>query len=163
MKKVFVAGSLFLVFTMFTPLYSADAQSVPNIPSDAYKSSSPTSGFENFDVTAARQNLGSNTSSGGACSSIASNGLNGVVGCLVGMFNIAIYLMMAASVVYTVYGAFLMITNEEKRENGKQTIYHGIIGLFVMISIWGFVNILDKTFNLSKIGSDQVIPKSFIK
>ncbi len=42
-----------------------------------------------------------------------------------------------------------MITKEEKREEAKQTVYYGIIGLFVMISIWGFVNILDKTFNLA--------------
>ncbi len=66
--------------------------------------------------------------------------------------------MIAATVVYTIYGAFLMVSDEEKREAGKQMIYYGIIGVFVMISVWGFVNILDKTFNLSN--SKSLTPKS---
>jgi hypothetical protein len=55
---------------------------------------------------------------------------------------------MAGAVVYIVWGAFQMITSEEKRASGRDTIVYGVIGLFVMISIWGFVNILDRTFNL---------------
>jgi hypothetical protein len=87
-----------------------------------------------------------------ACSNLANEGLKGVVVCLSSLFQTIIYLIMAASVVYVVWGAFLMIRSEEKREEGKQIIYHGIIGLFVMISIWGLVSILDNTFNLSKVG-----------
>ncbi len=42
-----------------------------------------------------------------------------------------------------------MIYSEEKREEGKQTVYYGVIALFVMMSIWGFVNILNNTFRLN--------------
>ncbi len=66
--------------------------------------------------------------------------------------------MIAVTVVYVVYGAFLMTSNEEKRETGKQMIYYGIIGVFAMISIWGFVNILNSTFNLS---ANPITPPSF--
>jgi hypothetical protein len=98
------------------------------------------------------------------CGSLVTSdrGLGAVVDCLVVLFNYAVYIIMSAAVVYIVYGAFLMISNEEKRENGKQIIYHGIIGLFVMISIWGFVNILDNTFRLSDATSSNVIPASLI-
>jgi len=85
----------------------------------------------------------------GACTDLGDSGLDGVVECLISIFGDIIMVLIAASVVYVVYGAFLMISNEEKREDGKKIIYHGIIGLFVMISIWGLVNILDNTFNLS--------------
>jgi hypothetical protein len=88
----------------------------------------------------------------GACSTLARDGLGGVVNCLVAFFNAAIYLLISLSVLYTMYGAFIMISNEEKRDSGKQIIYHGIIGLFVMVSIWGFVNILNSTFRLSSQG-----------
>jgi hypothetical protein len=55
---------------------------------------------------------------------------------------------MAGAVVYVIYGAFQMITSEEKRQSGKDTIVYGIIGLFVMVSVWGLVNILTSTFKL---------------
>ncbi len=98
------------------------------------------------------------------CSTLARDGLNGVVTCVISIFNIAIYLMIAGAVVYIMYGAFTMISNEEKREEAKKTIYYGIIGLFVMTSIWGLVNILDNTFKLSSSGnSTTVLNKSFIK
>lgn len=86
---------------------------------------------------------------GGACSNLGSTGLNGVVSCLVGIMGNIIVLLMAAAVLFVVYGAFEMIYSEEKREAGKQRIYYGIIGLFVMVSIWGLVAILDSSFNLS--------------
>ena len=96
-------------------------------------------------------------SAGTGCSSISEHGLEGLVECAISIFNYAIYLMLSASVVYIIYGAFNMISSEEKRDAGKQTIYYGIIGLFVMISIWGLVNILANTFGLSGVTSSDVI------
>jgi len=93
-----------------------------------------------------------------ACSSLSSNGLAGVVSCITGFINTAIGLIIAAAVLYIIWGAFTMIRSEEKREEGKKIILYGIIGLFVMISIWGFVNILDRTFGLSLDASSVRIP-----
>jgi len=73
-------------------------------------------------------------------------------------FNYFIYLITALTVVYTIVGAFNMIGSEDKREDGKTAVYHGIIGLFVMMSIWGFVNILDATFRLS--GGSPITPRT---
>lgn len=36
--------------------------------------------------------------------------------------------------------------NEEKRQGGRDLMIFGIIALFVMVSVWGFVNILSNTF-----------------
>jgi hypothetical protein len=38
--------------------------------------------------------------------------------------------------------------NEEARKEGKKVIIFGIVGLFVMVSVWGLVNILQETTNL---------------
>jgi hypothetical protein len=98
-----------------------------------------------------------------ACESIT-DGLRAVVDCLISLMQTVMVLLIAASVVYTVYGAFLMISSEEKRDSGKSIIYHGIIGLFVMVSIWGFVAILDNTFNLSggqPISVPEITPAGF--
>ncbi len=83
-----------------------------------------------------------------ACGSIGSQGITGVVNCVIAFFNAGIYIMMSLAVVFTIYGAFQMVASEEKRESGRQRIIYGIIGLFVMISVWGFVNILKNTFGL---------------
>lgn len=97
-----------------------------------------------------------------ACTQFADNGVMGVVNCLKSVFAVLINLMVAASVVVIVWGAFKMIYNEEGRDEAKKTIYYGVIGLFVMISIWGLVNILDNTFKLSRSGPTtmpQILPR----
>lgn len=88
------------------------------------------------------------TSGAGSCSTLTQNGLNGIVNCILGILDRIVIVLMAAAVAYIVWGAFQMITSEEKRKSGRDIIVYGVIGLFAMISIWGFVNILDKTFNL---------------
>lgn len=64
-----------------------------------------------------------------------------VLGILWGIFN------------YVVHGA-----EEEKRAEGKKFMLYGIICLFIMLSIWGFVNILDRTFSLDNTIKTQKIP-----
>lgn len=43
---------------------------------------------------------------------------------------------------------FLNPDNEEKRKNGKSYMVWGLIALFVMISMWGIVGVLTKTFGI---------------
>jgi hypothetical protein len=90
-----------------------------------------------------------------ACRTIKSQGLTGIANCAIGFFNAAVYFLMTLAVIFTVLGAFQMIASEEKRESGKQRVIYGIIGLFVMVSIWGFVNILERTFGT---GGEQARP-----
>ncbi|MES2060258.1 MAG: hypothetical protein V4438_04475 [Patescibacteria group bacterium] len=44
--------------------------------------------------------------------------------------------------------------NEEKRAAGRDLMWFGIIALFVMISVWGFVSILTRSF----FGTDASFP-----
>lgn len=57
--------------------------------------------------------------------------------------------LIALAVVSFIYGIVQMVLNpenEEKRKAGKQFMIWGIIGLFVMISIWSLVGVLSDTF-----------------
>lgn len=49
--------------------------------------------------------------------------------------------------------------NEEKRQLGRQVMIYGIVTLFVMISLWGFVNILTNTFFGEEKGIPNYLPK----
>lgn len=87
-------------------------------------------------------------SRGISCGNLTVGGLGGVSNCIISILDNIVILLMAAAVVVIVWGAFQMIYSEEKRKSGRETVVYGIIGLFVMVSIWGLVNILTNTFNL---------------
>jgi hypothetical protein len=59
--------------------------------------------------------------------------------------------LIGLGVVVFIYGVLVLVFSEggEKKEEGKQYMFWGIIGIFVMVSVWGLVNILISTFNLS--------------
>jgi hypothetical protein len=66
--------------------------------------------------------------------------------------NAVIQLLYAVAFVFFLYGIFKFFFaqqgDEKGRQAGKQFILYGLIGLFVLFSIWGLVNLL-----LSSIGA----------
>ncbi len=150
MKKFIFAVTVFsLMFTVLMPVF-VEAQGgvlAPRPGDPTYATKLPTSGGTNASVVT--QGGASPTATPSGCLNLTTGGLAGIVGCVLTIFNYAIILMIAGAVVMVIWGAFMMITTEEKRASGRQTVIYGIIGLFVMISVWGFVTILDRTFNLS--------------
>ncbi len=61
-------------------------------------------------------------------------------------------LLIALAVIYFLYGVvtFVMASgDEEKQGKAKEVILYGIIGIFVMVSVWGLVNFLVGSFNLN--------------
>lgn len=71
------------------------------------------------------------------------------------LIAIAVVILLVAIVRYITAGE-----DEEKKKNSKSLIIYAIIGLFVMVSIWGLVNILSGTFNLENDVPDvDVLPQ----
>lgn len=59
-----------------------------------------------------------------------------------------IQLIFAAAVLYFVYGVFTYIRRSDdssERINGANHILWSSVGLFIMISVWGIIAILEKT------------------
>lgn len=57
--------------------------------------------------------------------------------------------LFGLAIVAFIWGIIQMVINpenEEKRKAGKQYMVWGIIGLFVMVSIWALVGVLSNTF-----------------
>ena len=67
--------------------------------------------------------------------------------------NIAVPLIFALAFVVFIFGVFRFFIagghDEEKRESGKQLMIYGLVGFFVMVSVWGLVHILTGTLNLN--------------
>lgn len=77
----------------------------------------------------------------------------GILGKLVPMLiAVAVIILLVAILGYIKAGG-----DEDKKKTYKDLMIYGIIGLFVMVSIWGLVGILDKTLNL-----DNTIPDTEI-
>lgn len=60
-------------------------------------------------------------------------------------------LILAAAVVYFLWNVFKFVMaagDSEKREEGQKGIIYGVIGIAVMVSIWGLVNFLTSTAGL---------------
>lgn len=70
--------------------------------------------------------------------------------------NVLVPLIFAVAFIVFIWGIFNYFiaggANEEKRKEGRSLIVWGLIGFFVMISVWGLVNILVYSFGLNHRG-----------
>jgi NADH:ubiquinone oxidoreductase subunit 2 (subunit N) len=65
--------------------------------------------------------------------------------------NILVPVLFAVSFIVFLWGAFqtfiMGATSEETKEKGKSLMLWSLIGFFVMVSVWGLVNILTGTIS----------------
>ena len=81
-----------------------------------------------------------------------------LVSCVIGIINSVIPVIVAITVLYIVWGAFNLTKSEgEDRKKWSQVILYGVVGLFIMVSIYGIVNILVGTF---KFGTSTITTPS---
>ncbi len=92
--------------------------------------------------------------------STISNGLESVTD----LINRLIPIVISIALLLFLIGIVQFVTaggDEEKRAAARGMIIFGIIALFVMVSAWGFVNILTKTFFTgSNLSAPDYIPHS---
>jgi hypothetical protein len=81
------------------------------------------------------------------------------------IINPLIIFLFALAVVYFLYGViryFLSPDNEEVRKTSKSQMIWGIIGMFIMISVFGIMRLITNTIgvpslNLSMTGSPAIV------
>jgi hypothetical protein len=82
--------------------------------------------------------------------------VNLVVGCV--LYNL-MYLMISASVVVFVWGVVKFIRSEgDDKQSGREFMFWGLVGLFVMVTVWGLVSVLQGTLNIT--GTYNITPKT---
>jgi len=83
---------------------------------------------------------------------IISNVLNPLVG-----------IIITLALIYFLWGVAKYVGSpgsEEKRREAISVITHGLIALFVMVSVWGLVKVLQNTFELDNRPTQVPIPAS---
>ncbi len=74
--------------------------------------------------------------------SVENQNLLGVVNFLSDVLEVAVWLITAAAVVWFIWGVFMFIQAsgvEEGRSEGRKRMVAGIIGIAVIVSVWGLV------------------------
>lgn len=59
--------------------------------------------------------------------------------------------IVGLAVLFFMWGVFQFVRasgNEDEVTEGRNRMIYGIIGIFVMVSVWGLVNVLSNTFGL---------------
>lgn len=68
-----------------------------------------------------------------------------------GVFDPLVLVIVGGAVIYFLIGILKCIQSvgdEAKRKEGGTMMTYGVIALFVMVTVWGLVHALEKTFNL---------------
>ncbi|OGI57626.1 hypothetical protein A2906_00120 [Candidatus Nomurabacteria bacterium RIFCSPLOWO2_01_FULL_37_25] len=93
------------------------------------------------------------------CSSAQTGTLYSML-CVIGnVLNAVVPILIALGVVYFVWGVvtYVISNDEEAKEKGRNRIIFGIIGLAIIIGLWGLVNILGRTFGIGSTQNTNVI------
>ena len=81
--------------------------------------------------------------------------------------NVLVPVLFALAFIVFLWGAFQTFivgaNNEEVKEHGKNLMLWGLIGFFVMVSIWGLVNILTGTVSFGNTTGPSTVPGSGVQ
>ncbi len=72
-----------------------------------------------------------------------------IVFIVVKLLEVVVYALMSFALLVFLYGLtryMLGAGDDSKREESRTYIIYGIIGLFVMVAMWGLVGVLTSTF-----------------
>ena len=77
---------------------------------------------------------------------------------LLGIGSVFTYILVSLAVIYIIWNVvqYFIKPSEGDRKDAGMNILWGIIGLFVIVSIWGLVNIFTNTFKTAP--TNQPIP-----
>jgi hypothetical protein len=72
-----------------------------------------------------------------------------------GLINQIIPILIAGALAYFIYGVikFVISTDSDDKESARKVVVQGIIGLFVIVSVWGLVGVVQTTFGIGTGGS----------
>lgn len=83
------------------------------------------------------------------------NNLSDLINVISGIINSELVaLLVGIALIVFIWGVtkYVISTSEKERKNSVGVIIYGVIAMFAIISVWGLVNVLENTLNLSDPG-----------
>ncbi len=77
------------------------------------------------------------------------------------IMNIVIPLLITGALIFFIWGVIQYITakDADAKEKGKKVLVQGVLGLFIIVSVWGLIGIIQSTFG---VGSGGVLDETNI-
>ena len=88
--------------------------------------------------------------------------LQGIITTLLTLFTMLIGFLVTLGLIYFLWGVAKYISSGSdaaSHDEGRQMMINGIIALFVMVSVWGLVNVLAETFSLTGVSGAPPKPE----
>jgi|AntRauTorckE6833_2_1112554.scaffolds.fasta_scaffold114318_1 hypothetical protein len=78
-----------------------------------------------------------------------------ILGVISNIMRIAIPLLITAALLFFIYGVvrYVIAKNADDTKEARSIIGRGLIGLFVILSIWGLVGVIQSTFGIGSGGN----------
>ena len=76
------------------------------------------------------------------------------------LINTVIPILITLGVVYFVWGviSYVVAGDDEAKTKGRDKMIYGLIGLLVIVSVWGLVNVLKRSFGINDRDDAIAIP-----
>lgn len=90
-----------------------------------------------------------------------STGAIGILRVIQDIANIVIPILITIAVIWFIYGVikYVIAKDEGVKEQGRNAMISSIIGLFVIVSVWGLVAVIGNTFG---IGRDNAVAPDLV-
>ncbi len=89
-------------------------------------------------------------------------GLDDILNDIIDIFNIVIPMLITIALIYFLWGVAQYVMkqgDEEGQKAARAMMINGVIALFVIISVWGLVAVLNATFGIQAGGGPGGIPQ----
>jgi hypothetical protein len=84
-----------------------------------------------------------------------------ILGTIGGLINAIIPILIAGALAYFIFGVirFVIASDADAKADARKVVVQGVIGLFVIVSVWGLVGVVQSTFGIgtgSTLNSSQI-------
>ena len=88
-----------------------------------------------------------------------------IMGVVSNVLNILIPILITAALVYFIWGviSYVIAKDADDKEKARSVVTRGILGLFIVVSVWGLIGIIQSTFGIGAGGqlTGEQIPGVF--
>jgi len=84
------------------------------------------------------------------------SGVSGLIALLGSLLSAALPVLISLAVVWFIWNVFRYVIagSDEEKTKARVNMIWGIVGIFVMVSIWGLVSILSNTFGTNGVSAN---------
>jgi hypothetical protein len=81
-----------------------------------------------------------------------------LLGVVKNVLNILIPLLITAALAYFIYGIikYVVAADADDKAKARDIVVRGILGLFVIVSVWGLIGVIQSTFGIGSGGDVSV-------